>query len=346
MLAPRELGAAEVAALCWLDPDFEPEPGYAGDCDDPGPDAEAEGGEPASHTKRYEFAVAPGDPMGCWEVLPAAVRRQLPGMDRDLDGLDAADPGEDEDDRFEDLIEAGFTHGYPEPGACGFRAGGPLDVMLPGSELAWFTGGARQRGLGEFSDDELIGVLAAARRVQSWQASLELQATAELDARRARPDGREGEHVTDELAAALTLTGRAALAQLELSRQLERLPHTAGLLAAGIIDRPRANVIAANLALLSDADAAAVDEQVARTAGDKTTGQLSAKCHAAVVAHDPLAYQRRKKQAEKDARVECWTEHTGTAALAGRDLPRAATIAADKSLDQTARWLQHNGVSG
>ena len=45
----------------------------------------------------------------------------------------------------------------------------------------------------------------------------------------------EGEHVADELAAALTLTGWAAQAQLELSRQLERLPHTAGLLAAGII---------------------------------------------------------------------------------------------------------------
>jgi hypothetical protein len=350
MLAPGELGAAEVAALCWLDPDFEPEPGYAGDCYDPGhgPDAEpeAEGGEPTSHIKRYEFAVAPGDPVGCWEVLPDAVRRQLPGMDRDLDGLDAADPGEDEDDRFEDLIEAGFTHHYPVPDACGFRAGGPLDVMLPGSELAWFTGGARQRGLSEFSDDELIGLMGAARRVQSWQAELELAATAELDARRAQPDGREGEHVAEELAAALTLTGRAALAQLELSRQMERLPHTAGLLAAGIIDRPRAAVIASHLCLLNDIDAAAVDAKIAPKAAGMTTGQLSAKCHSAVVAHDPLAYLRRKKEAEKDARVECWTEDAGTAALAGRDLDRAATIAADKSIDAAARLLRRQGAWG
>jgi len=289
-----------------------------------------------------EFDPANSPPEG-WEVMTDAQRRELLGDDNY-----PVDASEDPDgqDRFEDLIEAGFTHGYPEPGACGFRAGGPLDVMLPGSELAWFTGGARQRGLGELSDDELIGFLAAARRGESWQAAMVLAATAELDTRRAQPDGREGEHVADELAAALTLTGRASQAQLELSRQLERLPHTAGLLAAGIIDRPRANVIASNLCLLDDEAAAAVDAKVAARAGEMTTGQLSARCHAAVLAHDPLAYLRRKKQAEKDARVECWTEHTGTAALAGRDLPRAATIAADKSLDEAARWLQGNGATG
>jgi Domain of unknown function (DUF222) len=346
VLAQGELGVAEVAALCWLDPDFELE--HAAECQDSDHEPPAERDEPSAHTRRYGFAVAPGEgPVERWERFPEALRRELLGAGCCRDGLDAADPGEGEEDRFEDLIEAGFTHCYPVPGACGFRAGGPLDVMLPGSDLAWHLGAARQRGLGELSDDELIGVLVASRRAQSWQAELELAATAELDARRAQPDGREGEHVADELAAALTLTGRAAQAQLELSRQLERLPHTAGLLAAGIIDRPRASVIAFNLGLLSDDEAAAaVDAKVAARAGEMTTGQLSARCHAAVVAHDPLAYLRRKKQAEKDARVECWTEHTGTAALAGRDLPRAATIAADKSLDQAVRWLQHHGVAG
>ena len=123
-----------------------------------------------------------------------------------------------------DILDAGFTHRYPQPGATGFRAGGPLDAMLPGADLAWHLGIARQRGLGALSDDELIGVLAAARRVQSWQAELELAATAELDARRAGPDGREGEHVDDEVAAALRLTGRSAQALLELARQLDRPP--------------------------------------------------------------------------------------------------------------------------
>jgi hypothetical protein len=288
-----------------------------------------------------DFDPASSPPEG-WEVMSDAQRRELLGDDNY-----PVDPADDPDEgACSDLIEAGFTHRYPEPGATGFRAGGPVDQMLPGSDLAWYLGAVRQLGLDQLSDDELIGVLAAARRVQSWQAWLELAATAELDARRAAPDGREGEHVTDELAAALTLTGRSAQAQLELSRQLERLPHTAALLAAGIIDRPRAVVITSHLALLGDADAAEVDAVVAAKAGGMTTGQLSARCHRAVVAHDPLAYLRRKKRAEKDARVECWTEHTGTAALAGRDLDRAAVIVADKSLDEAARWLQQQGVEG
>ena len=65
--------------------------------------------------------------------------------------------------------------------------------------------------------------LGAARRMSSWQAELELAAVAELDARRTGPDGRDGEHVAEEIAAALTLTGRSARSLLEVSRRLERL---------------------------------------------------------------------------------------------------------------------------
>ena len=148
--------------------------------------------------------------------------------------------------------------------------------MLPGADLAWHAAMARQRGLGSLTDDQLIGVLGAARRQGSRAAELELAATAELDARRAGPGGREGEHVAAELAAGLTLTGRAAWSQLELSRQLGRLPQTRGLLAAGIIDRPRALVITAELALLDDQTAAAAEDRIAPRAGGMTSGRLRA----------------------------------------------------------------------
>jgi hypothetical protein len=343
VLAPGDLAAAEIAALSWLDPDFEPEPEPGDHEQDEG--CLASGDSPPLEEHRYGTIILDlcDGPVEGWDVT-AGAQRNLMGGNGYPEGFCAEDPCEDGQDRFADLVEAGFTHRYPAPGATGFRAGGPVDQMLPGADLAWHLGAVRQLGLGELSDDELIGALAASRRVQSWQAALELAATAELDARRAAPNGREGEHVTDELAAALTLTSRAAQAQLELSRQLERLSHTAGLLAAGIIDRPRANVIASHLALLNDADAAVVDAKVAASAGEQTTGQLGARCHRAVVAHDPLAYMRRKKEAEREARVECWTEETGTASMAGRDLDRAATIAADKSLDEAARWLRQQGV--
>jgi hypothetical protein len=168
----------------------------------------------------------------------------------------------------------------------------------------------------------------------------------ELDARRADPDGREGEHVAEEIAAALTLTGRSADMLLELSRRLERLPQTQALLAAGVIDRARAGVIADQLSILPDDAAAAVEDRIAPRAGGMTTGQLTAACQRAVLAHDPQAAARRREKAEKDARVECWAEASGTGAIAGRDLDLAKVIAADQHLDAAARWLQRRGAPG
>jgi len=254
----------------------------------------------------------------------------------------AAEPAEP---AVREALEAGFTHRYGGHGT-GFTAGGPLDVMLPGPDLARHIGQARQRGLGALSDDELCGLIGAARRLSSWQAELELAAVAELDARRADPHGGDGEHVAEEVAALLTLTGRSADTLLELSRRLQRLPQTQALLAAGIIDRSRAAVIADQLSLLSDLDAAAVEERIAPRAAGMTTGQLRAACQRAVLAHDPQAAIRRREKAEKDARVECWAEAAGTCAIAGRDLNPAQVIAADKALDAAARWLKQHGVLG
>jgi hypothetical protein len=201
------------------------------------------------------------------------------------------------------------------------------------------------------SDDELCGVIHASGRLSSWQAELQLAAVAELDSRRAAyaaacGDRRAAEHVGAELAALLTLTGWSADTLLELSRRLERLPQTRALLAAGLIDRARAAVIADELSMLPDAEAAAVEERIAPRAGEMTTGQLRAECRRAVQAHDPQAAARRREKAEKDARVECWAEPSGTGAIAGRDLNLAQVIAADKNLDTDARWLQQHGASG
>jgi hypothetical protein len=122
-----------------------------------------------------------------------------------------------------EALDAGFTHRFGGNGT-GFCAGGPLDQMLPGGELAWHAGTARQRGLNTLSDDELVGLGGAAKRLESWASELKLAVVSELDARRAEPGGRDGEHVTEEVATMFTLTGRAAMSMLELSRRLERLP--------------------------------------------------------------------------------------------------------------------------
>ena len=96
----------------------------------------------------------------------------------------------------------------------GFAAGGMADYLPPGPVLAGLAGDAWQAGLGRLSDDELIGVLRAGRRLASWAAAMELAATADLWARRtAEQDGGDtgaAEHADDEIAAALTLTRHAA----------------------------------------------------------------------------------------------------------------------------------------
>jgi hypothetical protein len=240
---------------------------------------------------------------------------------------------------------AGFTHGVPGQPGRGFAAGGVLDRMLPGRELAAFTGTALGDGLGRLSDDELIGFLRAARRNTSWQQAAELVAAADLEQRRARAGGVPGEHVTDEVAAALTLTPRAAEALLALAGAITRLWQVPAALAAGVIDLRRAEVFARELLPLDDEAAVRAEAMVMPRAPDLTTGQLACALQRAVAAVDPAAAQRRKKRAEHDARVEAWAEPgRGTAALAGRDLPAAEVIAADKRLTAAARWLKANGA--
>jgi len=233
----------------------------------------------------------------------------------------------------------------------GFAAGGVADELPPGPVLAGFAGDAWAAGLGRLGDDELIGVLRAARRLASWSAALELAAVADLAARReaeaaAAGDCGPGEHIGDEIAAALTLTGRAADALLDLALALRRLPATMAALADGRIDRYKAAVIAEEVGGLGGEHAAAVERQVLAHAPDQTTGQLRASTRRAVLTADPAAAREGKERAQRDARVERWDEHAGTAALAGRDLPPAEVLAADRNLSSLAAALSRAGVNG
>jgi hypothetical protein len=239
--APGELTAADVAALYRLDGGRSRPHDDLGCCDsDPGYDAAHDDLGCCDSDPGYDAAH---DDLGCCDSDPGPLPQWVDPAANDSHETKAPE-----------VLEAGFTHRYGGTGT-GFAAGGPLDGMLPGPDLAWHAGQARQAGLGTLSDDELIGVLGSARRLSSWQAELELAVVAELelavvaelDARRAGSDGRKGEHVAEEIAAALTLTGRSAGSLLELSRRLERLPQTRALLAAGVIDQARAAVIADQL---------------------------------------------------------------------------------------------------
>src|SRR6202050_208120 len=259
------------------------------------------------------------------------------------------DPGTDLDraPRVAEVWDAGFIHNVPGAPGYGFASGALRARMLPGRELAAFTGTALGDGLGRLSDYELIGFLCAARRNTSWQQAGQLAAVADLEQRRASADGAPGEHVADEVGAALKLNPRAADGFLALAAGVTRLSQVPAALASGVVDMSRAEVFVRELMPLDDELAVRAEAIVMPRAPDLTTGQLAYALQQAVAAVDPAAAERRKKRAEKAAGVEVWREPgRGTAAVAGRDLPAAEVIAADKRLTAAARWLKAGGADG
>jgi hypothetical protein len=152
---------------------------------------------------------------------------------------------------------------------------------------------------------------------------------------------------SDELAAALTLTVRAAESYLELATDLaDKLPGTAAALEAGVIDLARAKIIADATHVLTREHAGAVEDRVLPRAGLQTSGQLRAALARAVLAVDPDAARRRQERARQDARVMRWREDAGTAALCGRDLPSADVLAADQRITARAHELRSAGITG
>ncbi len=232
-----------------------------------------------------------------------------------------------------------------------FALGGAADTMLPGPVLAGLAERVHGDGLAGLDDNELTGVLQAVDRLCSWSAALRLAAVSQLAARReagarASGDWRPFEHAGDEIAFALTLTGRSASRILSLAMALDRLPATRAALLAGVIDERRAEIIADELSGLNDEQAAAVEALIIGKAARQTSGQLRPAVRRAVLAADPDAAKQRKDKALRDARVEVFTETGGTAALSGRDLPPVEVLAADKNLTALALALRAAGADG
>ena len=237
------------------------------------------------------------------------------------------------------------------PQGAAFAEGGWADALAPDPVLATLVDLVQREGLGKLDDDQLTGVLQAANRLAAWCAAQKLTAVSALAARREQAgrvsgDWRPFDHADDEIAVALTLTRRSAVRLLDLALELDRLPLTRAALVAGLIDERRAEIIAEELAGLDDADAAAVERLIIGRVPELTSGQLRALARRMVLSADPKAARRRKEAALKDSRVEMFPESAGTAALAGRDLPPAAVLAADKHLTALAQAMKAAGQPG
>src|SRR6201992_4193370 len=288
----------------------------------------------------------------CAQPPDSSPRRARPSKAR----ADSAQPL-----KYGESLAAGFwprdPSASPGPGS-GFASGGLLDRCAPGGPLARLADAAtRDDRLADLGDDELIGVLRAWRRLESWSNAGLLKTIAELARRRPAdrtPPAPRGsfpeqlsEFIADELAAALTLSGRMAGTYLDLSLDLAiRLPGTARALHEGPTDHLKARLIAEATRVLTDDHAQEVEARILPRAGGQTLGQLRAAVARAVLAVDPQAAIRRREEAQKDPRVSRWQEDAGTAALAGFGLPPAQVLEADQHTAARSLALREAGLPG
>ena len=191
---------------------------------------------------------------------------------------------------------ASFPANLPKPGpsgpGAGFASEDVLDVARPSPGLAGAADAAAgpDRGYAGVSDDELVGVLTAWQRTESWAAAGRLSAAAELIRRRPATGraraGRAGvplpwgKFCADELAAALAISRWAAEKMTGLAHDLAtRLPLTRQALHDGIIDACKAQVIAEATRCLDAAAAAAAEAAIVPDrVTEKTPGPARRPC--------------------------------------------------------------------
>ena len=226
--------------------------------------------------------------------------------------------------------------------------------MLPGPALAAWLG---QAGPGQLDEAGLVNSITGWRKLTSWAQAQELAAVAELGRRRGVMDDPEAdrdpvrelsaEFAPNEVALALTLTQYAAEWWMSLAVSMSRrLPATWSALSQGTIDLARAKLVNLWTTPLDDDLARAVERKVLVRAGQQTTGQLRASLQRAVISVDPAAAERRRAQAEKNARVELSGEDSGTAALSGHFLPAAQASAAWARISGMAETMKGDGAGG
>ncbi|HEX6471892.1 MAG TPA: DUF222 domain-containing protein, partial [Streptosporangiaceae bacterium] len=200
-------------------------------------------------------------------------------------------------------------------------------------------------------DFDVVEMACAARRLASWVASLELRAIAELAARRKVQgkklgawDSEVGEWVTDEIAAALTLSCGTAAHLVVMAEQLaESLPLTFAALQTGRVDAAKARVIADGLRSAQPDVAADVERRVVPAAPDQTCAQLRYAVRKAIAEVDPEGCAERRRLAEEARCLELWESDEGTADLTGRHLPGAAASAAWNRVNAIAAALKADG---
>jgi Domain of unknown function (DUF222) len=232
---------------------------------------------------------------------------------------------------------------------AGFAQGGEADTMTPGPLLATIVDtvtGDDGKGLAGCSDDQLIGIISAGRRMESRDAWTVMAAMAEYAARYPGTSV-EDQFAADELACELHLTPLSAAEQMHYAATVaRRLPATFAALGAGQIHPVHVRIIEDETRVLSDADAARADAVLAEAAPGLTFGKLRSVAHQLVLQLDPEAAQKRKEAARGQAHVRVFREDSGNAGLVARELPSDEALASWQHVEQRALDLRAAGMPG
>jgi hypothetical protein len=239
-----------------------------------------------------------------------------------------------------------------------FAQDAAADVLPPGPSLAALTEAAVQ-DVTRLSDDQLIGVLQAARRQESreaWKKTLVIaeyarRREAELKAAEARGvpvHCRPGQFPGEELAAELLLGPvQASHAIGDATDLAARLPATLAGMAAGLIDEARAGVIALYTRSLAPADTALADGILAALAPTVRLDQLARKAAALEMKLAPEAVRARREHARRTRqRVEVRREESGNASVAAREMETADALASKAHIHALALRLRRAGTPG
>jgi Domain of unknown function (DUF222) len=162
-------------------------------------------------------------------------------------------------------------------------------------------------------------------------------------------DGRIqfSEFISDEVALEVRLTWTAAADRMSYACDLAgRLPVTFAALGAGLIDPVHAKIIYEQTDILSAADAAKADPELAAAAQAKTYGELRAAAAKLVLRLDPDAHERRKQANRREAHVRPFREESGNAGMVARELPSDEVLASWQHVEQRALDLRAAGVPG
>jgi hypothetical protein len=195
------------------------------------------------------------------------------------------------------------------------------------------------------SEGELVGVLCAWDRVEAHAAARKLAVIAELDRRNPQPE--DAEFTADQVANALGESRFRADELMGTAGHLDtHLPGTNAALRDGTVSLGKARLIAAATGLLDESEARAAEQDVLDRAARLTPGGLRAAIARAVMEAAPGKARKRRKTAERFARVERWAEDSGNAALGGRELAPDQVLAADERITAWARELKAAGLDG